>query len=483
LTSYLNSEAASGICSIAKLILMFERQQIPATIHYKEPRSDCKALIEGRLKVIDEHTEFKGKLVSMNSFGFGGGNAHALFKAITGDKVNQGIPDDDLPRLVTWSGRTEEAVECILNSITERPLDAEFVGLLHNIQTDTVSSNTYRGYGIFAKNGQESATCINRSVQNFSASKRPIVWVYSGMGSQWAGMGADLMKIPIFANAIERCYNVLLDRGINLKEIITSDDPSTFDNILHAFIGISAIQMGLTDILKALGLEPDFIIGHSFGELGCAYADNCCSPEEMILSAYSRGMASLETKVPFGSMAAVGMGYNQLKNIIPEEIEIACHNSTDCCTISGHAEKIEEFLAKLKNENILAKQVACANIPYHSKYISDMEPNLLNRLKKLIKHPIKRSEKWISSSVPESNWKSVECEYSSAEYHTNNLLNPVLFEEATAHLPKDALAIEIAPYGLLKPILKSSLPEGLHFSLLKRSDKENSLYLMNTLGK
>ena len=78
MTLYLNSEATSGICSIAKLILMFERQQIPATIHFKGARSDCRALIEGRLKVIDENTEFKGKLVSMNSFGFGGGNGKLL---------------------------------------------------------------------------------------------------------------------------------------------------------------------------------------------------------------------------------------------------------------------------------------------------------------------------------------------------------------------------------------------------------------------
>ncbi|KAL7036630.1 hypothetical protein ACKWTF_008883 [Chironomus riparius] len=478
-----HSEATSGICSIAKLILMFERQEIPATIHYKGPRSDCKALIEGRLKVIDENTEFKGKLVSMNSFGFGGGNAHALFKAVTGDKINHGIPNDDLPRLVTWSGRTEEAVETVMNAIIERPLDAEFVGLLHNTQIETVSSNIYRGFGIFAKNGEENATCINKSVQNFSASKRPIVWVYSGMGSQWAGMGADLMKIPIFAKAIETCHNALLDKGINLIEIVTSEDPTTFDNILNAFVGISAIQMGLTDILKALGIVPDYIIGHSFGELGCAYADNCCSPEEMILSAYSRGMASLETKVPFGSMAAVGMGYNQLKDITPEGIEIACHNSADSCTISGPADEIAKFVAKLKSDNFFAKEVACANIPYHSKYIADMGPNLLKRLREVIKNPVKRSEKWICSSVPESNWKSIESEYSSAEYHTNNLLSPVLFEEATTHLPKDAMTIEIAPYGLLQSILKRSLGEGQHFSLTQRNNKENAMYLLNSLGK
>lgn len=65
-------------------------------------------------------------------------------------------------------------------------------------------------------------------------------------------------------------------------------------------------QIGLTDILKAVGLTPDGIIGHSVGELGCAYADGCMTVEQMILSAYSRGKASLEAGLIKGMMAAVG---------------------------------------------------------------------------------------------------------------------------------------------------------------------------------
>lgn len=406
-----------------------------------------------------------------------------MLKAITYDKVNNGIPNDDLPRLVTWSGRTEEAIETIMNAIVEKPLDAEFVGLLQNSQIETVSGNTYRGYGIFTQNGDGNATCINKSIQNFSASKRQMVWVYSGMGSQFCTMGKDLMKIPIFANAIEKCHAVLEPKGINLIDIITSSDPKMFDNILNSFIGISAIQIGLTDILKAIGLEPDFIVGHSFGELGCSYADGCSTAEETILSSYSRGMASIETKTIFGSMAAVGLGYAKLKDMLPEDIVIACHNSNDSATISGPAEAVAEFVKKLKSENYFAKEVACSNIPYHSRYISDMGPNLLKRLNEIITHPKKRSSKWISSSVPESKWGHIDSQFATAEYHTQNLLNPVLFEEACAHLPKDALTIEIAPYGLLQSILKRILPEGQHFSLTQKNNPDNSMNLLNTLGK
>lgn len=62
----------------------------------------------------------------------------------------------------------------------------------------------------------------------------------------------------------------------------------------------------MVDILKAIGLEPDGMVGHSVGELGCSYADGCFTAEEMVLAAYARGKASLDSEVIEGMMAAVG---------------------------------------------------------------------------------------------------------------------------------------------------------------------------------
>lgn len=247
-------------------------------------------------------------------------------------------------------------------------------------------------------------------------------------------------------------------------------------------MGIAAVQIALTDILKTLELEPDFIIGHSVGELGCAYADGCFTAEEMMLSAYSRGMASLETKVTFGSMAAVGLGYRKLRPMVPEGIEIACHNSADSCTISGPAEDVATFVADLKSKKIFAREVQCSNIPYHSKYIADMGPNLLKRLTEVIKHPKKRSSRWLSSSVPKVKWESIEAQYSSANYHTNNLLSSVLFEETSVLLPKNALTIEVAPHSLLQAILRKSMPGAEHVGLTQRGNKSNSTFFLSALG-
>lgn len=480
-----HSEASSGVCSIAKVILTFENSKIPPNINYNAPRKEIAGLHNGNLKVVDEVHDFDGSLICVNSFGFGGANSHALFKGNTKVKKNFGIPEDDIPRLVVWSGRTEEAVLEIFDSVTKQPLDAEYVAILQSSQTESFPANIYKGYGIFTQStdNRSNATCLLSDVQHFGGLKRPLVFVYSGMGSQWAGMGTELMKIPIFESAIEKCHKVLYNKGVNLKEIITSKDSGMFDNILHSFVGIAAIQVGLTDVLKAIGLEPDYIIGHSVGELGCGYADGCFTAEEMVLCAYSRGMASLETKVVFGSMAAIGMGYQKLKTMIPDGIEIACHNSNESSTISGPADNIAAFVAELKSKGIFAKEVACSNIPYHSKYIAEFGPNLLKRLNEVIKEPKKRSSRWISSSYPKSMWDLEDSQYSSAGYHTNNLLSSVLFEEASALLPENSVCVEIAPHGLLQAILKRSMAKAVNIPLTQREHNRNDQVLLSAIGK
>jgi acyl transferase domain-containing protein len=139
----------------------------------------------------------------------------------------------------------------------------------------------------------------------------------------------------------------------------------------------------LVDILKALDIEPDGMIGHSVGELGCAYADGCFTAEEMIMAAYARGRASVDTKLPDGMMAAIGVGYQSIKNRLPSDIDVACHNSKESCTISGPTASVKKFVEKLKSEKVFAKMVNVSNISFHSRYIQPAAPTLLEYLSKV----------------------------------------------------------------------------------------------------
>ncbi|CRK94451.1 CLUMA_CG007958, isoform A [Clunio marinus] len=479
-----HAEASSGVASIAKILLTLENQKIPPNINITGLRDDVPAFAEKRIRVITETEDLDGPFISMNSFGLGGANAHALFKGNLKKKINKGLPSDDLERMVLWSGRTENSIKAVYDEITKRPLDVEFLALLQNSQIQTNTGNVYRGYGIFAQDAMSgNSVCKQQNIQLFTTAKRPIVWVFTGIGSQWPSMGTDLLRIPLFAKTIKKCHDVLVPKGMNLMEIITSLDPKTFDSVLHSYVGIAAIEIALTDVLKSLNLEPDYIIGHSVGELGAAYADNCFTVEEAMLASYSRGKASAEAKCIRGAMAAIGMNHKDVVKIVPNDIDIACHNSIDSTTISGPVDSVKAFVQELKSQNVFAREVACSGIPLHSRYITEMGKHLLSKLNDVIKTPKKRSAKWLSSSYPENQWNTQESQYSSGQYHTKNLLSPVLFEEVLNMLPENAMTVEIAPHGLLKSILKRSLKDGLHISLTQRDNPNGCLFMMEALGQ
>ena len=102
----------------------------------------------------------------------------------------------------------------------------------------------------------------------------------------------------------------------------------------------------------------------------------------------------------------------------------------------------------------------------------------------MIKEKRKRTSRWVSSSIPESDWRSDLAAYSSADYHVNNLVSPVLFQEALRHVPSNAVTIEIAPHCLLQAVLKRSLGDGCAFaSLMKRHHADNMQFLLSSLGK
>lgn len=183
-------------------------------------------------------------------------------------------------------------------------------------------------------------------------------------------------------------------------------------------------------------------------------------------------------------MAAIGLSWEETKQRCPPGIFPACHNSEDSVTISGPPEGIEKFVAQLQSENIFAKAVKSSGVAFHSKYIADAGPKLKKALDNIIPNPKPRSSKWISSSIPESGWGSPLAHHSSAAYHVNNLLSPVLFHEALKHVPKNVIAIEIAPTGLLQAILKRALgPKATNISLVKRGYSNNLEFLLSALGK
>lgn len=472
-----HSEPASGLCSIAKILIAMESGIIPPNLHFNNPNTNIPALLDGRIQVIDKPTPWKGGLVALNSFGFGGANAHIVLRSNPKPKLSP-VLETKLPKLVNVSGRTEEAVNFLLDTIKEYEQDDEFISIIHDIHANNISGHSVRGFEVLGNSN------IREVGQYNSSSKRPIWFLFSGMGSQWAGMGQKLLCIETFQRSLQRCAEALKPEGIDLFDLILHGTNETFKNVLNSFVSIAAIQVAFVDLLTLLDIHPDGIIGHSVGELGCAYADGTFTPEQTVLAAYWRGKCVLESNLPFGGMAAVGLGWEETLKLCPPDVSPVCHNAADSVSISGPADSVLKFVNELKSQEIFAKLIDSSGVAFHSKYIQSVGPKLRTVLEKIIPNPKQRSARWISSSIPENAWGGPLAQLSSAAYHVNNLLSPVLFQEALVYVPENAIVIEIAPHCLLQAIIRRSLPPtvtsiGLH----KRDHNDNLGFFLSNIGK
>ncbi|KAG8446408.1 hypothetical protein GDO86_014021 [Hymenochirus boettgeri] len=468
-------EPASGLAALAKVILSLEHGVWAPNLHYKVPNPDIPALQDGRIHVVTEPVPVKGGIVGINSFGFGGSNVHVILKP----NEKKPLVKDSLkhPRLVQVCGRTEEAVKNLMQRSREMATDNAFVDLMNDISGIPPSSMPYRGFTIV---GTDSDI---KEVQQAQASGRPLWYICSGMGTQWKGMGHSLMNLDIFRQSVLRSDEALKKTGLKVSELLLNADDKTFEDTLHAFVGLAAIQIAQIDMLKAMKLEPDGIVGHSVGELACGYADNSLSQKEAILAAYWRGRCIKEAHLPPGGMAAVGLTWEECKIQCPDGVVPACHNAEDTVTISGPRDSVRDFVAKLKNEGVFAKEVQSAGVAFHSYYMASIAPSLLSALQSVIT-PKPRSHRWVSTSIPESQWKCDLAKFSSAEYHVNNLVSPVLFQEGLQSIPENAVVVEIAPHALLQAVLRRSLkPTNLILPLMKKGHSNNMEFFLANVGK
>ncbi|XP_050392804.2 fatty acid synthase [Patella vulgata] len=469
-------EPASGLAAVAKVIVAMEDGMIPANLHFKNPNPDIPGLWDGRLKVVTERTRWNGGYVGVNSFGFGGANVHSVLKSNNIEKTRV-HPASKAKRLLTYASRTEEGLKHIFTEVKKHSEDVEFNALLSESAESSTHSHPIRGYTVLNTDNEVE------EIQKSSGDNRPVWFVFAGMGTQWFGMGKTMMELEIFKRSILQSDAVLKQHGINLHDLIMHGDDKTFENTLHSFVGIAAIQVALVDLLHKMDIKADGIVGHSVGELGCAYADGSLTAAETVLAAYWRGKCIQEAKLPAGGMAAVGLTWEEAKRRSPEGVVPACHNSEDTVTISGPADKIATFVQELKADGIFAKEVNSNGVAFHSYYMADIAPSLKAALSKVIT-PKPRSNRWISSSIPETKWNTDLAKFSSADYHVNNLVSPVLFQEALQHVPKNAIVMEIAPHCLLQAILKRSLDVNCCMvGLMSRKSTSNVEYFYSSLGK
>ncbi|MDX2344590.1 MAG: type I polyketide synthase, partial [Acidimicrobiia bacterium] len=467
-----HAEGAAALLGVIKVLLSMKNGVLPANLHFKEPNRDIPALHDGSVRVVTENMPWTGGLVGINSFGFGGTNAHLI---LAGGESVQGRATGKVtsPTFLPVAGRTRDSVTQLLDGLRADELSTESVEFLQSIaNTDAFG---FRGGVVVEANGLGSALVAERP-----SAKPPLYFAFPGMGSQWPKMAADLLTLPIFRASFDACAEVLnrLESPLDLHALISSDDATAFASPTHAFVGITAVQLSMVDLFRAHGVDADGFVGHSVGEIACGYADGGLTREQAVLAAYHRGRSVEDEPRTHGKMAVVERTWLDAQSLASDEVTVACHNAPENVTLSGSTTAIDALVSRLAALGEQATVVNSSGIAFHSRQVRAAAPALRAALEKLIPAPKPRSARWLSTS---RNADEAGEDLCTAEYFVDNLTRPVRFAEALQQLPRGAMVIEMGPHSLLHSAVIGSVEDCTYAHAMRR-DYDNRVEVLNALG-
>lgn len=463
-----HTEGASGILSVLKAVLALENRTIPPSIKFS-PRNPNIPWESGKLELAEEALPWPtGRLerVSVNSFGLGGTNAHAIIDSAASHKAPAGPRvEEEVPRLLLYSANSQQSLTNLIDSyksfVQETELD------MQDIAFTLARGREHLPYRAFAiANG--SSLGAPHPITKPSQQKPRIAMVFTGQGAQWPQMCSDLLKYNhTFRSSIQSLDRYLADTlGEETPswkietELVKPARNSRLNLAEFAQPLCTAVQIALLDTLRSVGIEADAVVGHSSGEIAGAYAAGALTAGEAIVSALYRGIVANKQEKP-GAMAALGMGSTDAENFLVPNTCIACDNSPRSVTISGDADKIEDVLENIRiaRPDTLARKLKIDKA-YHSYHMAEVG----DIYKSSIEHKVvEKSPKKLFFSSVESKLLDSSATL-GPRYWQKNLESPVLFNGAVAALLRhfsgeDIVLLEIGPHSALAGPLTQIMSE------------------------
>ncbi|KAJ5710507.1 Acyl transferase/acyl hydrolase/lysophospholipase [Penicillium malachiteum] len=448
-----HTEGAAGVASLIKTVLCLENGMLVPNAGFTKlnPRIH---LDKWGLRLSDACIKWPQHLprrVSINSFGFGGSNAHLVLESA-------GM---HLPPSVAEEARYESTPQVVVFSTQDMPglkrLAAKWTAFLQqklttgqNISLRNISHSMssrrsrlpFRSFAVADSLGQ-LCDVLQQDLPTFPRTSRTmranLAFIFTGQGAQWAQMGIQLLDIPVFRDSITRSQQILssLSCPWDLLEEIRADAASSNMSLPDRSQSICCVlQVALVDLLASWGVRPKATVGHSSGEIGAAYAAGFITHETALRIAYFRGFFSLRMSQGErrGAMMAVGISradaQKYLETLAGEDVVVACVNSPTSVTLSGDADGIDKLEEQLKADGCFARKLQ-VKTAYHSPHMRDLAEEYGNALKDICPISDCSSTVTMFSSVTK---EQVHASDMTADYWVRNMVSPVEFSAAVSKL-------------------------------------------------
>ncbi|MFN4018346.1 MAG: SDR family NAD(P)-dependent oxidoreductase [Reyranella sp.] len=485
-------EPVSGLAGLLKSVLALDHGLIPATLHQHAPSPDIP-FDELNLEVVAQNRRLADRrgpqLVGVNSFGFGGTNSHVILR---GEKsvahlVQVSAAATPPPLLLTahsskaltdlanryveaWPATTREANAFISAAAYLR--DA----LPHRLVVRGETTDEVRHHlATFVKGETSAAVLTGQALGN----DQPIAFLFSGNGSQWAGMGREAWESnPVFRDALRDIDGHFAKaQNWSIVDTLFADDlaprlrRATYSQPL-----LLALQVASVRALEERGIVASATLGHSVGEIAAAWCAGALSLDQAIdvVVARSRNQESVRGS---GGMAALMLSDREarrfLKTAGAHSVEIAAINSWRSVTVSGTFAEIDRVLQAAADMRISARRLDL-DYPFHCALIDPVRGPLLNELKGL--RPLPPHKKFVSSVTG----GAVAPETLGVDHWWRNVREPVQFEPGLNALLKEDIRVflEIGPRPILasyvRDVLREAGARGVVIETLSENDGQSA---------
>lgn len=470
---------------------MLEHGVIPPNIHFHNPNPMID-FENWNIRIPTQLMKWPSqgtRRISINSFGYGGTNAHAILddaysylggrglrglhyvKTLKGDsskdyedreeeEEEEYNPQPNTPRVYVLTAqdraglsRTKKSLASYIRTkIDELHDDSQAESYLANLAYTLSNKRSKLQWKTFelASSLEELADALESSdggrIEAMSSSVPRLGFVFTGQGAQWATMGMALMAFPEFSGSIEAADS-FLKKTLRCPwsaraELFRGKGTSRLGLALYSQTLCTVLQVALVDLLRKWAVVPNAVVGHSSGEIAAAYCAGYLSREDAWRIAYSRGVvcSSMKTAAPDldGAMMAVGASPDTcsafIERICPDKVNIACINSPSSVTLSGDAAAIISLQQALQEENIFARKLL-VDTAYHSKHMQ----LVAQQYAKAIADIQPRANTTTGGDTPCKMYSSVtesEITYKDLgpDYWVRNLVSPVRFATAIQNL-------------------------------------------------
>lgn len=473
-TNFGHLEPVAGLVGLLKAQLILENNLVPASLHSNNLNSGIPFSDLG-LEVVQAATPLEKRekpwLVGVNSFGFGGANAHAVLQQAS---VYTETNDIEMPKALLISAQDETALASLADQWAKRAANSRISEMADGMAVQVANANQRLGrhryrLSLLAGTVDQLAASLS-DWQNNGPSKtagfgtspkndRQIAFCFSGNGSQWPGMGRHLfLSDPTFRRSIEKTDELVLAKG-GRSVVESLLDPAlqhSLDRAPVAQLLLLAIQIAVVDCLAKVGVRPHATLGHSAGELAAAYAAQTITREVAVYSIIARSR-TLDQLFEKGGMAALVCTATQAQDLIDQTgvaVDIAAENSEKSLTLAGDKDELKHLLKVARKKRIAGKMLAI-NYPYHSRFLEPFQAQLTDELEGL--NGVRSDIALYSGCLGDK----ISGDMLTPDYWWKNARDTVQFRQAVQAMARDGLSLflEVSPKSVLQTYIRDSLEQ------------------------